>query len=116
MSDVIFKVDKKNKVVVCKLTNCREIAINRVYKYCCNFFGHTYDIYIPDTYTGVARCSSDDTFDISFGKELALTRAKAKRGKAINAAINKYIKNVRHELDLLEKHGIHTVPEVNFED
>lgn len=115
MSDISYKIDKKNKVVVCKLSGCTYIALDRIEKYGLIDYAIPEAI-IPDFYYGVARCLPEDKFDEEYGKEIALTKAKAKRCKAINKALKKYIKRVRRQLDTLEKYGIHQVPEVELRD
>ena len=107
MGDVSFRIDEKNKVVVCKITNCEDLAISRIDKYSyCDY--HDMNMYeIPDTFTGVARCNAYDKFDVEYGKKLALTRAKAKRGRAINAALYRYIKKAQRGLEDLKRYGIH---------
>lgn len=114
MNDISFRVDEKNKVVICKLTNCRDIAYDRIVKYTKEIPIYC-ETEIPNVFTGIARCAPEDTFDIEYGKELALTRAKAKRGKAINTAIYKYIKRTQKGIKDLERYGVHKVPEVTFE-
>lgn len=50
--------------------------------------------YINDYYIGTAKCHPDDTFDVEFGKRLALARAKQKYQKAVNKSIyemHKYV-------------------------
>ena len=119
MSDVSFRIDEKNKVVVCKITNCEDLAISRIdkYSYCGYIYNSIYDrvsYEIPNTFTGVARCNPYDKFDVEYGKKLALTRAKAKRGRAINATLYRYIKKAQRGLEDLERYGIHKVPEIEY--
>lgn len=50
--------------------------------------------YINDYYVGKAKCHPDDTFDVEFGKRLALARAKQKYQRAVNKSIyamHKYV-------------------------
>ena len=50
--------------------------------------------YINDYYVGKAKCHPDDTFDVEFGKRLALARVKQKYQRAVNKSIyemHKYI-------------------------
>ena len=109
MSDVTFKIDEKNRVVVCMITGCRYIAMDRIAKYTryCPYHGYQ----ISNTFMGIARCNPEDEFDIEYGKKLALTRAKAKRGTAINNAIIKYVSDTKRELSSLIKYGLHKIPD-----
>ena len=106
----------KKGVVVCKLYNCEFTATDRIYKYMNNSIKFEYDnikkYIINDVFVGVARCSKEDTYDKAFGRKLALTKAKAKRGKATNDAIKKFIKDFNTRLLTLENYGIHEVPDV----
>lgn len=112
-NDVEFIVKPEKRVVVCKLYNCEDIAINRIFKQANNVIPTvTRDYCIDDIYVGVAYCSPEDTFDEKIGKEIALTKAKRKRGQAINNAINEYIKNANKDLKRLSEYGIHDVPGV----
>ena len=43
--------------------------------------------YINDYYVGKAKCHPDDTFDVEFGKRLALARVKQKYQRAVNKSI-----------------------------
>lgn len=110
-NDVEFKVFADKGVIVCRLLDCEEIAISRIFKYVKISCIFNYDKYlINDVYTGVAKCSPEDTFNEEYGKKLALSRAKKKRGKAINKALKKFYIDMRRDLLNLKSHGIHEVP------
>lgn len=111
MSDIKYQVREKDRVVICKLINCEFIAADRMAKYVEPYYTKR-EFLIPGTFVGVARCSPDDEFDVERGKKIALTRAKRKRGIAVNKIIRDYIKNTRYELDQLERYGIHELPEI----
>ena len=95
-TDIRYVVDKENKIVVCVLENCTNIPVIRLKKY----LGRTFKLKNADKYTihesyrGIAHCAPDDTFDVETGKQLALKRAKMKRAKAINNAINRFILDI----------------------
>ncbi len=113
-NDVEYFVFKNKGVVVCKLHNCKSLALDRISKYA-NVLCPVMDIhkyFINDVFTGVAKCSPDDSFDLEYGKKLALTKAKASRGKAINNAINLFIKNLNKSINNLQVYGLHEVPNV----
>ncbi len=109
-----YFVDAEKGIVICQLTDCRWNAENRIDKYLNPNRFYDYKGYlIPNTFTGVARCNlTEDTFDEEYGKKLALTRAKRKRGQAINTCIKNFLSKTRRKLYILEKYGIHEVPEV----
>ena len=112
MSDINFKIDEKNRVVVCKLSNCKWNADDRIRKY--DGDSYTDNYLISDIFTGVARCNPQDEFNEEIGKKIALTRAKAKRCKAINNTIRKYIKDQERVIENLKKYAIHEIPEFYF--
>ena len=72
------------------------------------------DITIKDTYSAIARCDKVDTFDIELGKDLARSRALAKREEVYGQAINRiyeilndtsnFITSIRNVVDLHNKH------------
>lgn len=104
-------------VTVCKLFDCESDAANRILKYMdkVRTFTPSFIILkymIKDVYIGVAKCSPEDTYDKAFGRKLALTKAKAKRGRAINASIKRFIKDFNNQLKALTTYGIHEVPDV----
>ena len=118
--DVEFLVFEDKGVVVCKLYNCKYIALKRINKYTGGKlvikmggmdYCSTESYFIDDVFVGVARCASEDKFDLEYGKKLALTRAKTKRGKAVNKAIESYVENIQSRLARLTKEGIHKVPD-----
>lgn len=107
--DVEFLVFEDKGVVVCKLHNCKYIAEKRIWKY---FKITVMDRYIiDDVFVGVAHCAPEDKFNLEYGKKLALTRAKAKRGRAINKAVENFINNTHLRLLRLAAEGIHKVPD-----
>lgn len=113
-SEVFYRVNYERGIVACVLTGCKYIALHRIEKYA----PHVYAWEIPgleidDTYVGVAKCAPDDEFDLEYGKQLALVRAKAKRCKAINEAVDKAYSILSHEAKELAHRGIHKIPK-NF--
>lgn len=108
--DIEYIVLKNKKTVVCRIWNCESIARERICKYTGDWSAINNLNAISDVFVGIAKCAPEDEFDIEFGKKLALTRAKEKRGKAINEVIYNYTADVRRNLDALMKYGIHEVP------
>lgn len=105
--DIKWMIDKEHRVIVCTLTNCRDIACDRILKYC-GVYTHPYDHYLlHDAYVGVARCAPGDEWNEEYGKALALKRAKRKRGVAANLAVIRYYNKAKHDLDRLLEYGVH---------
>ena len=115
-NDYEFLYFPKKGVVVCKLYNCEFTATDRIYKYMNKAIKFEYDnikkYIIDDVFVGVAKCSPEDTYDKAFGRKLALTKAKAKRGRATNLAIRKFIKDFTTMLSTLTAYGVHEVPNI----
>ena len=111
--DVEFRVFKDKGIVVCRLLNCFDIAQNRIEKYTHIAFTAWADKYlIPNVFVGVAKCAPEDTFDEEIGKKVALTKAKARRCKAVNNMIKKFIEDEKRDLEVLTTYGIHQIPDV----
>ena len=111
--DMEFKVYPDKGVVVCRLLNCEDVPIRRIAKYMNSRFIPISSKYlIDDVFVGIAKCAPEDTFNEECGKEIALAKAKRKRGRAINKAIQKYITDTQRDLDNLKVYGIHDVPEL----
>ena len=108
-NDIEFKVYPDHGIVVCRLLNCSNIAVDRITKYTGYYYYH---LEIDDVYVGVAKCAPEDTFNENIGKKLALAKAKKKRAKAINNMIKKWLVKERRLLNNLEQYGIHEVPEI----
>ena len=94
----------RDKVVVCKLWNCRYLAYDRIKKNVpfVTGYANSYDYLLADTYVGIAKCAPEDEFNAKFGKELALRRARIKRNKAVKQAVNLYLKRMKYMLQELE--------------
>lgn len=103
--DIRYIINKKAGMVICVLSGCKYIACKRVFKYT-----HYYNNFlwkINNTFVGVAKCAPEDEWDEEFGKKLAFFRARKKRNKAINNAVNEAIKTIENEVETLKKYGIH---------
>lgn len=115
LSDIEFYVNKKKGTVACKLSNCSSIAINRIYRYTDNvirWIAKPDRYLIDDVYLGIAKCAPEDSFDEEYGKKVALLKAKALRGRAINKALTRFTNDVWKSLTRLEDYGIHDIPSV----
>ena len=121
-NDVEYRTNADKGVVVCKLHNCRFIALDRINKQSSLLmrlaFGNNdltklgEQLVIDEVYVGIAYCSPDDTFDENIGKKIALTKAKRKRCQAVNKVIKEFMNVVEKELNRLKQYGIHEVPVV----
>lgn len=80
-----FKVDEKNKVVVCELLFTLQLLGSEAIPNIMDIPGRMAKeaVSMGDTLVcrGKARCSSDDTFDEATGKKIAESRAKSKAFK-----------------------------------
>jgi len=112
-SEIIYKINKEKRVVVCIITYCRYVASNRLYKYASHYEQDYNKEDIKDTYIGIAKCSPEDEWDEEKGKRLALIRAKRKRSKDINRVLTRAIQIMKREIEDLEKYAIHKIPDEN---
>lgn len=113
-SDLEYIVIPNRGIVVCKIHNCSLIPILRIMRYTNEasnqaLLSGKYEI--PDVFIGVARCAPDDEWDEEYGKKLALTKAKARRCRAVNNAVKEYIRDTQKQLDVLKQYGIREVPD-----
>ena len=107
-NDLHYTVIKDKGIVICRLSGCSDIAIDRIFKYTGELCDS--ELYqLKDCYFGVAKCAPEDEFDAEYGKKLALSRAKIKRNKAITRMIRKYIRNTAIGIKRLADHGIHEI-------
>ena len=106
-----YRTFPEKGVVVCKIWGCADIAVERILKYTGNGQACFEDYWISPVFVGVARCAPEDTFDEEYGKQLALIKAKAKRGKAINNAIQLFINRQNRALETLRQYGLHEIPD-----
>ena len=110
--DIEYIVFSDKKIVACRLWECEEIAINRIAKYI-DISQELKQSYMINTiYTGIAKCSEEDEFDVEQGKKIALTKARRERGRAANNTVKKFVKDMRKALDRLEVEGIHQLPDL----
>lgn len=127
-TNLTYVIDEENRTVECTVKNCIDDFFNvidrKIKGYKDNKIIATLidfmtlsldsDITIKDTYSAVARCDEVDTFDIELGKDLARSRALAKREEVYGQAINRiyeilndtsnFITSIRNVVDLHNKH------------
>ena len=112
--DIEYFVNRERGIVVCKINNCEWIADDRINKYLPKSTRCLSDDYrIAETFTGIAKCAPEDTFDEEYGKKLALTRAKAARGKAVNDAIIDFLSDMDVATNNLARYGLHDIPKMD---
>ena len=98
--NVEYIVKEEKGIVVCIISNCELDAVELVDKHT-GLFGRTCvpeNFAISDKFRGVARCTTDDTFDVEYGKKLAFKKAYLKYTKALE-------KRVRFILDDYKKYS-----------
>lgn len=106
-SNVEFQTNEQKGIVVCKLWDCKDLAIKRIEKHRPLKVAEFSDRYrVDDVFIGVAKCSDLNKFDVENGKKLAMKRAISKRSAAINEQIMRYIKDMKLALEELEGHEI----------
>lgn len=106
-SNVEYQTNEQKGVVVCKIWDCKDLAIKRIEKHRPLKVAEFADRYkVDDVFVGVAKCSDLDKFDIENGKKLAMKRAISKRSAAINEKIERYIRDVESALGELRGHEI----------
>jgi len=98
--DVRYFVDEEKKIVVCKIECCcHELIIDMARK------GWPGDeaLLLNHCYTGKAKCSSEDTFDVELGKKIAFKRAIAKLNVAKKRTLTRFISEFAKVQAKLEK-------------
>ena len=101
-NDVEYLVFEKSGIIVCKIWNCMNIAVNKIRKHKSLQITERFSRYlINNVYVGMAKCSPEDEFDLEYGKRLALNRAKDKRNRAVSRAIGRYVNDMKRVLDSL---------------
>lgn len=113
-SEVRYYINKDKRTVVCKIIGCCDIALRRLDKFAPHFdyyYRYIGEYDIPDEFYGTAKCAPEDEWDEEYGKKLALTRAKQKRGKAVNAMLNRCLRIMAEEMDNIRNMAIHKIPD-----
>lgn len=94
-----FKIDKKNRVVVCIIETSAWDVFDKLDKY---DLAYGFDVKPQDTkrFVGVAKCAPEDEWDESYGKKLAEYRASTKRKNYVNRCLmnhaDKIVNNINH--------------------
>ena len=106
-SDCFFKVDEKNRKVVCVYTADPELAINYIHSFNRERGIPTYipandGMYLPWHTVGIAKCAEGDTWDEELGRDIAFAKMKAKFGRNFFRAMEVYFKFYDKNFDDLE--------------
>ena len=106
-SDCFFKVDEKNRKVVCVYTADPELAINYIYSFNKERGVPTYiptndNMYLPWHTVGIAKCAEGDTWDEELGRDIAFAKMKAKFGRSFFRAMEAYFDFYDKNLNALQ--------------
>lgn len=82
-----YFVDETKKVVVCKISCCCYDLMEDLGRK--NWPGDS-KLLLNHSYTGKARCSAEDTFDVELGKKIAFKRAVAKLNEAKRKTLTRF--------------------------
>jgi hypothetical protein len=95
-----YIVNEKDRIVVAILNNCSRDAIHAANAWTgsntwdchnridvCVHYDNKY--LIPDKFTGIAKCSTEDAWDENVGKQIARDRVLNKYHKSLNKAVRK---------------------------
>ena len=104
-SNIEYLVFEEKGTVICKLWECEDIALKRINKYAILAYEEESKYALNEVYVGISKSNPGKKFDIDKAKKLAFEKAKAKRKRAINSAIKKYIKDTEIKLAKLEMEG-----------
>ena len=103
-----YYIDEENKTVVAVLKGTMFDAHKTIMK-CVgrseeSFFGctPTWNTLIPDSFTGKAKCSEHDVWDVEIGKAVAKQKCLEKYYKAKDNAIFKWYENARMKMSKMD--------------
>ena len=115
---ITYKVDKKNKIVIAKLTHCEADVFREFHKRCCNSNDANYIsnktievlptdmMFINHTYVGKCRFDKDEKLNKSLRKKKDKKRSMDKYYNSKEKMYNRIIKDldlVKKELKLMKK-------------
>ena len=122
-SDCKFRVDEKNRKVVCVLEATENIlrdyldAETEVRDF---FFGWHEELRLPNRFVGIATCAEGDTWDEAFGRRLAFLKAKRAFYKTMFSHANQYFdylyKVIERAMDTMNLLGEKVTRNVNHEE
>lgn len=108
--DVNYIVNEEKGIIVCVISGCEFNAAALVDNET-NIFSHTEMIpnvfCLSSQYKGIAKCLSEDTFDVEYGKKLAYRKAYVKYAtafeKKVKFIVNSYNKIINDSLAKFNK-------------
>lgn len=104
-----FNINEEKRTVVAIIPNRRFEVIDIFYAFVQKYkkttnlpieilCGYPFDaderLFIPDKFIGAARCAPNDTFDVEFGKRLALARAKVKMSYSLMNTFYNFVESI----------------------
>lgn len=110
-NDLIYNVDLINETIECKVQNCKKDFMRVTDKVLSQYPEHIRYFYkfiasyycekiIKDEYVGKSTCSSTDTFNERYGKDIARTKAIIKRENAFNLALEAIFNDIEVLMDI----------------
>ena len=109
--NVQYVVDKKNRVVIATIDDCRWDAVDKINKK----FIHqatskmeilplSSDMLMPNRFKAVARCCPEDEWDENVGKRLACERLTEKYEKSLNRRMARFMVDMDKVIDEMSKY------------
>lgn len=110
-NDLIYNVDLTNKIIECKVQNCKKDFMRVTDKVLSRYPEHIRYFYkfitsyycekmIKDEYMGKSTCSPADTFNERYGKDIARTKAIIKRENAFSLALEAIFNDIEILIDI----------------
>jgi len=100
-SDCRFYVDEAHRKVVCVIPCTRNMVINYIgdspFRFCMTLRERD-ALKLPNSFTGIATCNENDTFDEEIGKLIAYDKAKMKLNTSFFKRANKFVNKCDKEL------------------
>ena len=114
-SDCKFYIDEANRKVVCVIPDTKNLVkkyLNRLDVADAFFFDWRVDekLELPHSFSGVATCREDETFDVETGKLIAYNKAKKKLNtsffKRANFIVNYFDDRLNMLMEELNRYGM----------
>lgn len=111
MNDLIYDVNLSTKTIECKVQNCKKDFMRITDKVLSQYPEHIRYFYkfiasyrceemIKDEYIGKTTCSSADTFNERYGKDVARTKAIIKRENAFQSTLETIFNDIEILMDV----------------
>ena len=109
--NVQYVVDKKNRVVIATIDDCRWDAIDKINKKFIHqatskmeISSFISDMLMPNRFKAVARCCPEDEWDENVGKRLACERLTKKYEKSLNRRMARFMVDMNKVIDEMSKY------------